>query len=322
MTQKYTRTCSIWRALEVIGDTPTLLILESYWFGARRFEEFRKQTGLLKALLSDRLGKLVKAGCLEKVAYSTRPLRYEYIGTAKLHEQYKVSLAMLYWERKWDSRDGKSDPSIELVHNNCGSATNPSASCASCRVDVAAQDVDWKEGPGVGWMPALYGRRRQDVFNKGKPNTLLYHHLSYVIGDRWQVLIIRSIFRHLNKYDEILEDTQIATNILTDRLKSLCDGGLLIREQYQQKPDRSLYRLTEKGRDLYPILMLIMEWGDKWYPDPKGPPLLLTHRLCEHPLHIDMACSACGATIELGDLKFRLIGEATQREDSALPTAA
>ena len=56
------RTCSIWRSLEVVGDTPTLLILEASWLGARRFDTLRERTGLLKALLSDRLKRLVEAG--------------------------------------------------------------------------------------------------------------------------------------------------------------------------------------------------------------------------------------------------------------------
>ena len=70
---KFIRTCSIWRALEVVGDTSVLLILEASWIGARRFDEFRARTGLLQTLLSDRLKRLVAAGVLEKALYSEAP---------------------------------------------------------------------------------------------------------------------------------------------------------------------------------------------------------------------------------------------------------
>ena len=322
LTQKLVPACSIWRALEVVGDTPTLLIIQSYWLGARRFEEFRKQTGLLKALVSNRLKKLVEEGCFKKVVYSDRPLRSEYVGTEKLRDQYKLSLAMLNWERKWFDGTNENKVHIELRHKNCGKVTDPVPVCSCCRSNVKARETDWRLGPGGGEMVAEYGRRRQDAFNKGRPHTALFDNFSYVIGDRWRSLIIRSIFRNLNKYDEILGDTQMATNILTDRLKSLCEEGFLKKEQYQSNPRRFSYKLTDKGLDVYPVMMLIMEWGDKWYPDPKGPPLLLTHRPCNHPLQIDMACSACGESVDLGDLDYQILEETEGAAVNMLTPAA
>lgn len=81
--QNLIRTCSVWRALEVVGDTPILLILEASWLGARRFDAFRTRTGLLKALLSNRLKRLVSLGLLEKRLYCASPPRHEYIMTKK-----------------------------------------------------------------------------------------------------------------------------------------------------------------------------------------------------------------------------------------------
>ncbi|MEC7161913.1 MAG: helix-turn-helix domain-containing protein, partial [Pseudomonadota bacterium] len=92
------RTCSIWRSLEVVGDTPTLLILEASWFGERRFEGFRQRTGLLKALLSSRLKKLVAAGLMKTRQYSDAPPRSEYVLTEKGRDVYWTSLMMLRWE--------------------------------------------------------------------------------------------------------------------------------------------------------------------------------------------------------------------------------
>jgi hypothetical protein len=66
----------------------------------------------------------------------------------------------------------------------------------------------------------------------------------------------------------------------------------------------AVYKLTPKGRDIYPILIAMMEWGDRWYASPEGPPLLLTHKPCKNPLKPKMACTGCGENITIGDMEF------------------
>ena len=95
------RTCSIWRALEVVGDTPTLLILEAIWFGQRRFDAIRKNSGLQKALISNRLKKLTEANLLRKQAYTDSPPRFNYVLTDKGLALYWTSLMLLRWEQRW-----------------------------------------------------------------------------------------------------------------------------------------------------------------------------------------------------------------------------
>lgn len=312
--KKFIRTCSIWRSLEVIGDAPTLLILESFWFGARRFDEFQKRTGLLKTVVSDRLKKLVQADCLRKVAYSERPPRYEYQATEKLRDLFPVSLAMLYWERKWGALEGKLR--ITLRHKTCGETTSPKPVCGSCRKDINPADSDWREGPGVGMMLAKYSRRRRRTAGAESLNhsTTLFDEISSIIGDRWSTLIIRSIFTNLNKFDEIREDTQIATNVLSERLAHLCEEGILIKQPLAEQTGRHCYRLTDKGKGIYPILLFLLVWGDKWYAAPEGAPLILTHRPCGEPLFPEMACSACGETVKLGELEVEQIEPDIKRD--------
>ena len=127
---KLIRSCSIWRTLEIIGDTPILLLMESYWLGSRRFDQFQKQTGLQKPVVSNRLQKLIAAGCLEKVAYMEKPKRYEYRGTEKFYDFYHAALSMLNWERVWADKTGKTQ--IILTHKNCGQATEPFPACGGC----------------------------------------------------------------------------------------------------------------------------------------------------------------------------------------------
>jgi len=295
---KYIRTCSICRALDVIGDKPTLLIIESYWLGTRRFSGFQKQTGLLKTVVSDRLKKLIDAGCLEKVLYSEKPKRYEYRATRKLNDFYPVALSMLSWEQKWGSVTGKIQ--VSLVHKSCGKVTRPESVCEDCRVEVDPRDVAWKEGPGVGLMPVNYHRRRRETRSQQESETPLFEEIIGIIGDRWSALIVRSIFSNLNSYQDICDDTGIATNILAERLQALTRKGII-------KKQSSIYKLTSKGRAIYPILLALMEWGDKWYATEEGPPLYLTHKPCNNSLKSRMACSECGETITMNDIEFEFV---------------
>lgn len=299
---KTIRTCSIWRALNVVGDKPTLLILESYWLGTRRFSKFQKQTGLIKTVVSNRLGKLINAGCFEKVLYSEKPERYEYRGTEKLLDLYPTALSMLHWEKKWGRVDGKIN--LSLIHKSCGKQTVPHPVCKDCRVEIDPRDVSWAEGPGVGLMPALYNRRRRKARSNNEPTTPLFDEITDVIGDRWSALIIRSVLTNMNSYQDICNDTAIATNILAERLEQLCSTSILEKSGV-------IYRLTPKGRDIYPILIAMMEWGDKWYASPEGPPLLLTHKPCNNPLKHRVACTACGEDITIGDMEFEFVTDST-----------
>ncbi|MCG8442217.1 MAG: winged helix-turn-helix transcriptional regulator, partial [Caulobacterales bacterium] len=215
---RFIRTCSIWRALEAIGDLPTILVLEASWLGARRFDQFRARTGLFKALLSDRLKHLVATELFERVAYSETPHRFEYRMTAKGRDLYWTALMMLRWERRWGAHAGKIE--VRLTHSVCGEEFEPTPSCSACTGEIHARDVSWREGPGVGWMAASHvRRRRQRASQDGGPSrTTMFDDIAQVTGDRWSSLILRSVFTGLRRFDEIRGDTAIATNILSNRL--------------------------------------------------------------------------------------------------------
>lgn len=305
--QKLIRTCSIWRALEVVGDTSVLLILEAIWLGSRRFDEIRGRTGLLKALLSDRLKRLVAAGVLEKRLYNKNPPRYEYVTTSKGRDLYWTALMLLRWERQWSSATGKI--SVVLRHKTCGHEFEPRSICGHCGDAAVARTVTWAEGPGVGWMAPHYSRRRQhrEIAGDDTETTTLLEESAQLMGDRWAGLILRSIFTGLRRYEEIRKDTAIATNILSERLAWLAETGVITQRQYSDVPVRYEYRLTEKGLDYYPALLMLLQWGDKYYVAPEGPPLLLTHKPCGKELAPIVACSHCRAAIAAEDVEFEIV---------------
>ena len=107
-----------------------------------------------------------------------------------------------------------------------------------------------------------------------------------VVGEPWTPLILRDIVFGITKFDELQRDLGVATNILTDRLTTLVEHGLLTREPYQHRPLRYRYELTEKGADLLPVLLALMRWGDRWTAGPAGPPVTMVHHGCgqaDHP---------------------------------------
>jgi len=302
--RNFIRTCSIWRALEVVGDTPTLLILEASWLGGRRFDALRKRTGLLKALLSDRLKRLVEAGMLEKKPYETSPPRHDYVLTAKGRDLYWTALMLLRWEQRWAATDGKIR--VTLTHKRCGMPFEPTPACAACNDPIDATVVDWAPGPGVGTMAPLYSRRRQQR-DSSDGATSLFDEAARIMGDRWASLIMRSIFTGINRFDDIRRDTMIATNILAERLAWLTSIEVIRQVQYGAAPPRFEYRLRRKGVDYYPALLMLMRWGDKYFCAPEGPPLLLTHTICGQPLVPQVICSECRAPIRADEVEFEII---------------
>jgi len=306
---KFIRTCSIWRALEVVGDTSVLLILEAAWIGARRFDQFRARTGLLQTLLSDRLKRLVAAEVFEKVIYSDSPPRFEYRLTRKGRDLYWPALMMLRWERRWGSPDGKLQ--LKMHHRTCGKVFEPVPTCLKCGDEISARDVDWTEGPGVGWMSARYSRRRQQRHAAEAASGLMVD-VAQITGDRWASLILRSIFTGLRRFDEIHRDTAMATNILSERLSWLTAQGVIRAHELPGR--RSEYRLTEKGIDYYPVLLMLLQWGDKYYVSPEGPPLLLRHKADGHDLEPAVTCSCCSQPVEPHDVTFEVIEAAPTRE--------
>ncbi len=119
-----------------------------------------------------------------------------------------------------------------------------------------------------------------------------------VVGERWTLLIVRDAFTGVRRFDDFLTRLPMARNILADRLQTLVEHGVLRRERYQERPERFEYRLTPKGQDLYPVLMALMQWGDRYEAGADGPPLAIVHRDCGHAITVDVRCPSCEQALE------------------------
>lgn len=115
-----------------------------------------------------------------------------------------------------------------------------------------------------------------------------------VIGDRWSLLILRECFLRIRRFDDFQASLGITRHLLADRLKKLVRFGVLRKIPYQDAPKRYEYILTQKGLDLYPIIMSIVHWGNVHMVDARGRPLLHEHKTCGKMFDPVMVCSECG----------------------------
>ncbi|HZR51737.1 MAG TPA: helix-turn-helix domain-containing protein [Streptosporangiaceae bacterium] len=114
-----------------------------------------------------------------------------------------------------------------------------------------------------------------------------------VVGEWWTLLIIRDAFRGTRRFDEFQENLGMARSVLTARLRKLTDEGVLSRTEYSAHPPRYEYRLTEKGRALFPVIAALMQWGDTWAQGPGGPPTVIVHDTCGQVIAPILTCPHC-----------------------------
>jgi DNA-binding HxlR family transcriptional regulator len=124
-----------------------------------------------------------------------------------------------------------------------------------------------------------------------------------VIGERWSLLIVRDILNSHRRFGEIQASLGIARNVLSARLQGLLDEDILERRAYQESPPRHEYFLTEKGLDLWPALIALMHWGDRYSAGPEGPPRLIVHKECGGEVNDRGICEACGEVLHARDAR-------------------
>lgn len=115
-----------------------------------------------------------------------------------------------------------------------------------------------------------------------------------ILGEKWTVVVLREVFNGVRRFDDMRVRNGIPRQVLTNRLAGLVDAGVLRREPYQEPGSRVRheYRLTQKGFDLYPVMIAVSEWGNRYLSDPQGPPLAFAHRDCGAEVHTELHCAA------------------------------
>ena len=115
-----------------------------------------------------------------------------------------------------------------------------------------------------------------------------------IVGEKWTFLVLREAFNGVKRFDDIRRRISAPRQILSDRLAHLVDEGLLRKVPYQEPGQRarSEYRLTDQGLELFPLIVALLEWGNKYAASPEGPVVELTHRDCGAPVGLHLGCDA------------------------------
>lgn len=121
-----------------------------------------------------------------------------------------------------------------------------------------------------------------------------------LVGDAWTIVVLRDLFNGIRRFDDLAEHLGVARNVLTRRLATLTAEDLVVKVPYREpgQRERHEYRLTPAGRELLPVILALMAWGDVHRAE-HGPPVVVEHRECGAPVHLELRCAA-GHAVEPG----------------------
>lgn len=122
------------------------------------------------------------------------------------------------------------------------------------------------------------------------------------VGQRWTLLILRDLFLGVRRFDALIESLGVTRSVLARRLEHLEEHRIVERIAYQDSPARYEYRPTTKGQELFPVIAKLMDWGDRHYPHPAGPPRLLQHADCGGAVDPMTVCGECGDQLGFADV--------------------
>jgi DNA-binding HxlR family transcriptional regulator len=173
------------RALQILGDRWTLLILRDAFLGTRQFSAWQARLGVTPTVLTRRLKTLVDSGLFKRTRFNEVPPRVEYQLTEKGFDIYPIALMILRWEQTWFPT--AAGPRIVLRHTRCGHTIEPQLRCGHCRAEVTAHAVRYRDGPGAGVEPAAANRLRRATItaNDGRAAQGFIEHAVDILGDRW-----------------------------------------------------------------------------------------------------------------------------------------
>jgi len=281
--------------LDIIGDRWNLLLLAALTAGSDRFDGLARRIGIARSTLAQRLADLADDGLVERRLYRSNPPRHDYALTAQGADTLPILHCIRNWDRTWASAEAfeawpmSDEPQRRLV-------------CRACRQPIHARDVSYqatealgprasrralasastKSAPGgarsqVGLLPHIRRARRS---REGATRSQHSLSASDTLGNRSLALVISAGFFGLRRFSDMERALALAPNVLSRRLDELVAAGMMARHVYRERPRRFQYILTEKGLDLYPVIIAQIAWAERWLAAGTGAPLALTHKPC------------------------------------------
>lgn len=302
------------RTIAVLGDVWTLRILRTIFRGKRRYGDFVAEFGVSRAVLTDRLGKLVEQGVL---------LRHAPDGG---HPQYRLSdsgldlwslfLAIWLWEHDWGAAKDPDTwppdlPRTAVLHVGCGQVMRPQLRCMHCQLALIPQQAALMPAPlpqaGAARSMAAQQPVAASAFRRARTAPLAGAaagngpRLIRVIGDRWNSAVVGAVFRGTRTFSRFESELAIGPAQLSERLLELQELGILRADAYAGT--RQAYRLTEAGLALFPIVLELMRWGNQWLLAPEQV-VRLRHLPCGEPLSARWHCGHCQQLLTRQGVRF------------------
>ena len=279
--------------LGLLGDEWNLQILRHTLAGGRRYGDYREALDISHSVLSGRIDLLVRTGMLRAVPYQDRPVRHEYQPTKRGSDTWPILIAMWMWEARWAPERGEPLPSLR--HAVCGRITTPVLHCAACDEPATARDVDGGFGPAGSWarsVPAATTRRR----SRGSQDTQLPETME-LLGNRWSAAIIGAAYQGIHRFKDFESALGAPPTVISDRLRRLTELGVLAQTPSGQRSDWFDYHFTDKGLAFFPVVIGLIDWGERWFTSPEGPSFVYRHRSCGQRFRPWLVCPACGRAL-------------------------
>ena len=304
------RSSAAQRTIGVIGDAWTLRILRSVFRGKRRHGDFVSEFGVSRAVLSDRLSKLVAHQVLERVVQQGR--HPEYRLTERGLDLWSLFLAMWQWEMDWGAAQDPDTwapdlPRLRLSHTVCGQAMRPALRCMACQAPVLPFDTRAEGGTSVESAASTDLPLAASAFRKARAGAdtagggALARRLTRIIGDRWNCAVVAAAFRGTRLFGRLQEELQIGPTQLSDRLSELQELGILRPRAYAGT--RQEYRLTQAGIALFPMTLELVRWGNRWLAQGDDP-LQVRHLPCGELLDARWHCGHCAQALARETVRF------------------
>ena len=275
--------------LGLLGDEWTLLIVQRALLGARRYRDFVTALPVSNAVLSNRLQSLTTEGLLSRNEYQVNPPRSEYLVTPRGRSLWPMLTSIWEWERRWIP--DHPEPLPRMRHTACGEEFAPRVACRACDEFADDKSIAAQWGPSGSWersIPSGATRRRSSVRRSGA--AVMFPQTMSVIGDRWGFALLVAAFVGVSRFTDFQTQLGAPPVTIADRLSVFTEEGILLQSEGQ-------YRLTEKGRAFFPVLVCALAWAQRWFPSPDGAAVILTHAACDRRFHPVLVCDQCRARL-------------------------
>ncbi len=280
-------------AFEIMGDYWTLLIVRELMYGASIWSDFSGVIAIPPSTLSNRLAKLVTAGCVVK---SLVPKRAE--GAYKLTEAGKGLFPILIvareWQLKWDLRPGAF---VSPWIHECGAPLHCKTACLACHEEIISQDILFNGATQAHGHGGTLNHRTSNKPNADlRTSNAKMAKITVFLGDQKALKVMDALLQGHNRFDDIQKWTGLHPAILSGRLRKLQLLELCVLRLYQELPDRVLYLPSDAGKELIGLITQLMKWdADRNCTSSSKP--VVHHKLCGEALKVSLICCACKGRI-------------------------